>query len=302
MTLRARHWLVALLLAALLQLTLAAVFYRPHPLQGSSDETGVEIALGSMSAGVKGADRGQSETNDITHQKHLPGPTDQTPLTDMAEPSRIETEASTLTTTTETDKTTTAPARADALAAPASTSLKQAKVKPDRADSKLNKPAKESTHSLARNKQPIPPKVSGPMPDSRHTEATGKAPGESANGASATSMAGSGPGSTSGSAGQTAGDEVSSEYYYKITAWLEKHKHYPQRAIQRRQQGVVKVYFRIDRHGNLLSREIIASSGYPLLDEAADALLLRASPMPGFPRQSTAQELEFSVPIKYALR
>ena len=186
--------------------------------------------------------------------------------------------------------------------APASTSPKQAKVKPYRAGSKLNKPAKESTHSYARNKQQLPSKVSGPMPDSSRIEATDKAPGESANGASATSMAGTGPSSSIGSAGRTTGDEVSSEYYYKITAWLEKHKHYPQRAIQRRQQGVVKVYFRIDRHGNLLSREIIASSGYPLLDEAADALLLRASPMPGFPRQSTAQELEFSVPIKYALR
>ena len=40
---------------------------------------------------------------------------------------------------------------------------------------------------------------------------------------------------------------VSPDYYRSLTAWLEKHKRYPRRAMQRRQQGVVKVSFRIDR-------------------------------------------------------
>jgi protein TonB len=94
---------------------------------------------------------------------------------------------------------------------------------------------------------------------------------------------------------------VSPDYYHRLAAWLEQHKRYPRRAVQRRQQGVVRVSFKIDREGNLLAREIVASSGYRLLDEAADSLLLRASPMPGIPHQSTAQVLEVIVPIKFAL-
>lgn len=91
-------------------------------------------------------------------------------------------------------------------------------------------------------------------------------------------------------------------YYQTISSWLERHKRYPQRAIKRRLQGTVRLTFTIDRDGNLLSQQITASSGHPLLDREADAMLRRAAPLPALPQAFSASELEISLPIRFALR
>lgn len=294
MKFRARHWLIALLLAALLQLTLIAIFNSPQAPPGSDAGSGVEIEIGTTLTALPGSGAGESGPSE-TVLESLPGSTAQTtPKVSeiLAHITEKQQEKAAITATP-----------AAALATATVRPLLQSKAKPASNNAKVNKRlASERVRSATQEAQPAPAKAPGSTMGKGRGEAVDAAPGQSTNGKSETGMADVGSKSGIGSAGQSTADAVSPEYYHKITAWLEKHKYYPRQAIQRRQQGVVKVYFRIDREGNLLSREIIASSGYPLLDEAADALLLRASPMPGIPHQSTAQVLEFTVPIMYALR
>ena len=66
--------------------------------------------------------------------------------------------------------------------------------------------------------------------------------------------------------------------------------------------GAAEVRFTIDRQGNLLGYEIVTSSGYKVLDEAALDTLKRASPMPPMPPEMAGQSyspkiiLEFTPP------
>ncbi len=86
-----------------------------------------------------------------------------------------------------------------------------------------------------------------------------------------------------------------------LQAWFMKHKRYPHRARSRRMEGVVGVWFRIDRDGNLLEARIAQSSGHRVLDEATLELLKRASPFPQPPEVLHETDLTFTVPIVYRL-
>ena len=70
-----------------------------------------------------------------------------------------------------------------------------------------------------------------------------------------------------------------------LSAWLQEHHEFPERAQRRKMYGETKVSFTIDRGGNLLDYEIVASSGYKILDEAALDTLKRSSPMPPMPQE-----------------
>jgi protein TonB len=91
-------------------------------------------------------------------------------------------------------------------------------------------------------------------------------------------------------------------YNAELSAWLQAHHEFPDRAQRRKMYGATQVQFTIDRQGNLLSYEIITSSGYKILDEAALDTLKRASPMPPMPAELAGQSyspkiiLEFNPP------
>jgi periplasmic protein TonB len=78
---------------------------------------------------------------------------------------------------------------------------------------------------------------------------------------------------------------------------IERHKHYP--ADAKGVTGVAKVAFAIDPTGRLISVSIAASSGSPVLDEAAIDLIRRAEPFPPPPPNLGAGELTFIAPIRY---
>lgn len=78
---------------------------------------------------------------------------------------------------------------------------------------------------------------------------------------------------------------------------IERHKRYP--AGAQGHGGVVKVAFAIDEGGGLISVRIVASSGSPVLDEAAIDLIRRATPFPPPPANLGAGELSFIAPIRY---
>lgn len=71
--------------------------------------------------------------------------------------------------------------------------------------------------------------------------------------------------------------------------------------FQMTQQGSVKVWFRVDRQGNILERRIDSSSGFSILDKATIDLLDRASPVPKPPQTLQNTDLTFTVPIAYSL-
>ena len=95
--------------------------------------------------------------------------------------------------------------------------------------------------------------------------------------------------------GGRAGDPQN--YFSRLVAWLDRYKDYPPEVKKRKQQGTVVLAFSIDRAGEVLAARIQTSSGYPLLDRAALAMLDRAAPLPPMPHE----RLHLAVPIEYSL-
>jgi protein TonB len=83
---------------------------------------------------------------------------------------------------------------------------------------------------------------------------------------------------------------------------LQRFKNYPSGARARNEQGVVMLSFTVDRNGHVLSRQILAGSGYPDLDAEVLTMLERAQPLPAFPASMAQTQQDFSVPIRFSLR
>lgn len=94
---------------------------------------------------------------------------------------------------------------------------------------------------------------------------------------------------------------TSRAYAARVRSWLYAHKIYPKRAKMRREEGVVRVLFVLDRAGHLLEGRILGSSGRASLDEEAMAMMQRASPFPQAPREILGERIEFTAPIEFIL-
>ncbi len=91
------------------------------------------------------------------------------------------------------------------------------------------------------------------------------------------------------------------DYVALLHAWLAKHRDYPRTARMRRQEGVVMLYFAIDRDGHLLRYRIERSSGFDLLDQAAEAMIQRAAPLPPVPAELFRERFEVVVPVRFTI-
>lgn len=85
-----------------------------------------------------------------------------------------------------------------------------------------------------------------------------------------------------------------------LLARLEKAKRYPAQANG--SVGVVRVAFTIDRGGQIVSSEIVESSGSAALDAEALYMLRRAAPFPTPPLEAAEPELSFVVPVQFVRR
>jgi TonB family protein len=83
-----------------------------------------------------------------------------------------------------------------------------------------------------------------------------------------------------------------------IISRLERNKRYPPAALSRGESGIARVYFALDREGNVTSVRIMDSSGSAALDEEALDLVKRSSPFPAAP-ESFTRAPRFSVPIMF---
>ncbi|MBK1706022.1 energy transducer TonB [Halochromatium glycolicum] len=131
---------------------------------------------------------------------------------------------------------------------------------------------------------------SGSRAEQARTGGNGRGAGHGQQG---TGRGGSGRGGSSSSAGQ---------YFRQLATWLNRHKRYPAQSRRRREQGTVKVQFTIDRNGRLLSHRILSSSGHRRLDQEAEAMLKRASPLPAIPAALNRSRLTVTIPVNFSLR
>ena len=111
------------------------------------------------------------------------------------------------------------------------------------------------------------------------------------------------PGSSGGAGiGNASPDRLARHpYFARLMVWLQRHKTYPAELKRAKKQGTVLLNFSIGRRGELLSARVVATSGEPMLDQAALAMLQRASPMPALPDDLGLDTLTLTIPVEYSL-
>jgi protein TonB len=100
---------------------------------------------------------------------------------------------------------------------------------------------------------------------------------------------------------QAAESESRDSFLGRLLAQLNRFKQYPRSARQARIEGVVMLHFILDAQGKVLSAEIAKSSGRPVLDAEALALIQRAQPLPELPANYPTRTLDAVVPIAFSL-
>lgn len=83
---------------------------------------------------------------------------------------------------------------------------------------------------------------------------------------------------------------------------LGKHRRYPTAARNASHEGTVKIRFRIDREGKVLSAEVVEKSRSQHLDREAVEMLQRASPLPIPPDEIPGDIVERLIPIVFTLK
>jgi len=100
---------------------------------------------------------------------------------------------------------------------------------------------------------------------------------------------------------QKANGETRDSYLGRVLAQLNRFKQYPRAARQARIEGVVMLHFVMQADGKVSSFEIAKSSGRPVLDAEALALIQRAQPLPALPPDFPTSTLDAVVPIQFSL-
>ena len=91
---------------------------------------------------------------------------------------------------------------------------------------------------------------------------------------------------------------AAASWQQSLVARLGRFQRYPPQAHS--DEGVVTLAFSIDRHGNVVSSQILKSSGSALLDAEALDLIKRAAPLPAPPAAIPDDDLSVVVPIRFA--
>lgn len=76
---------------------------------------------------------------------------------------------------------------------------------------------------------------------------------------------------------------------------------YPQRALDREQEGSVRVAIVIDREGTVLSTNILETSKFDMLNKEALEAIKRSAPFPALPAEIAGARFEFTVPMRWTL-
>lgn len=113
--------------------------------------------------------------------------------------------------------------------------------------------------------------------------------------------AGSGTGSSPGTASAARKHNVFEGYLALIRTLLEEHKEYPLWARRNNREGTVGLHFVICRDGKVEDLRVVKSSGFSLLDEAAERVVRRISKFPSIPNELAMNRLSLDVPLVFKL-
>lgn len=145
--------------------------------------------------------------------------------------------------------------------------------------------------------KPVPVKPLAPMPESAPTDANAEpplffTPPSSVLAPRANQMALAAP---AGRAGPPP------NYMSLVSAILQRNKVYPRAAKARNEQGRAHLRFTIDRQGNVLSYELVSSTGNKVLDAEVESLIRRVSPLPPMPPEMTQETLVMNVSVEFSV-
>lgn len=142
-----------------------------------------------------------------------------------------------------------------------------------------------------------------PKPEQPHQQEPAR-PSSPSQAASPTQAAGANSAGRAGAGGvaDAGGRTEVSSYQARVLAHLARHRVYPPEARSRGITGVARVQFALARDGRVVSARLVDGSGERVLDEAAVAMVQRASPFPPFPAAITQAQMNFAAPIRFHLR
>ena len=87
----------------------------------------------------------------------------------------------------------------------------------------------------------------------------------------------------------------------RVLAHINRFKQYPSSARKAHIEGVVMLHFVMDANGHVTLADIQKSSGWPVLDNEALAMIQRAQPLPALPADFPTRTLNAVVSIEFSL-
>lgn len=108
-------------------------------------------------------------------------------------------------------------------------------------------------------------------------------------------------GISQGTGGPARGTGSPDDYLDRVRRHLERYKHYPEEALKKKEEGTVMVAFTLARDGTITGAWITRSSGNPLLDQAALAMLHDGSPVPPVPQRYWNRTGPIMLPVNFTI-
>jgi len=90
-------------------------------------------------------------------------------------------------------------------------------------------------------------------------------------------------------------------YYPKLVKWTQKNIQYPTRAMDRDQEGSVRVRITVNKKGKFKGVEMLEKAKHELLNKAARAAAKRSSPYPKIPESMNQEEFSFTMRMTFRL-
>jgi len=94
---------------------------------------------------------------------------------------------------------------------------------------------------------------------------------------------------------------AAAQWHQLFNEHIKKYRKYPKSARRKHQEGSPTVAFVFDRAGNVMSAEIVRSSGIESLDEEAIATFQRANPLPALPPEIAGDTKRMTLRIDFKL-
>ncbi|MCO6185256.1 energy transducer TonB [Rhizobium sp. L1K21] len=294
MKLGAKHWLAALVLSVGLH------FSVPYVMQGDKDAMLIEGATGggeiillgqsefdAVAAGAETEVQEASETSEIE-----PVPTEAVQAEESEELTPQETEAEQVADTQAIEPANSqayAPSETNPVIEPSQTAaLSEPLEAVEEMQPVINPPTPQP--------RPEPPKPAQPKKTVVQKAKPKAGAGGTAN-ANARRAESQGNQKRSNS---SAGNAAVSNYPGTVARRLRRALRYPKSAARQAKGGQAQVGFTVTASGQAVSIRIVASSGSPVLDQAALDAVRRASPFPAIPPEAGRSQWPFVVPMIFA--